>query len=113
MSRDGKIQQKLDINQIITRTKFAATIAIVTTLLIVVLLKPKSRKSKRAALQEALSQNPALWIKGILCLCSQTELPRPQLRSPQTQAGDADFDATHIIPLEPKDMLTAPTLNIS
>jgi hypothetical protein len=44
MSRDGKIQQKIDINQLITRTKFAATIAIVTTLLIVVLLKPKSRK---------------------------------------------------------------------
>jgi hypothetical protein len=44
MSRDGKIQQKIDINQLITRTKFAAIIAIVTTLLIVVLLKPKSRK---------------------------------------------------------------------
>ena len=44
MSRDGKIQQKLDINQLIIRTKFAVTIAIVTTLLMVVLLKPKSRK---------------------------------------------------------------------
>jgi hypothetical protein len=34
----------IDIHQIITSTQFAATIAIIATLLIVVLLKPKSRK---------------------------------------------------------------------
>jgi hypothetical protein len=34
----------IDINHIATSTQIAATIAIVATLLIVVLLKPKSRK---------------------------------------------------------------------
>jgi hypothetical protein len=34
----------IDIQQIITSIHFAATIAIVATLLIVVFLKPKSRK---------------------------------------------------------------------